>query len=176
MVEILAAMQRACAAREYCASEIRKKLQRYKLSDVDTEKIIASLKAERFIDELRYAEAFVRDKSRLSGWGSAKIRWTLKFKGVDGDIIAQAVLLLSTEDMREQLRKILAGKLPVQSVVDNNDDSGETDEDQDFGEQWRVREKLKAKLVRFGLSRGFEYDMVLSVVSEVLTEYNKRTK
>ena len=167
--KILSAMQRVCAAREYCVADILKKLQRYKLDGNDSAKIITSLKEDRFIDELRYAEAFVKDKSRLSGWGRIKILWALKSKQIDKEIIEKAISILSKDDTREQLRKILEGKLktlPLYSGFES--DSYVESEEISSSERWKLREKQKAKLIRFGLSRGFEYDMVLSVADEIL--------
>jgi len=177
-------MQRACATREYCVADILKKLQRYKLTGNDSAKIITSLKKDRFIDELRYAEAFVKDKSRLSGWGRTKILWTLKSKQIDNEIITKAISILSEDDAREQLRKILEGKLKTlplhsgacrKSQIIELDSGAESEsdfyvepEDTSLSERWKQREKQKAQLVRFGISRGFEYDIVLSVVNEIL--------
>ena len=163
--KILAAMCRACAGRECCVADILKKLQRYKLGTSDTTKIITSLQADRFIDELRYAKAFVRDKSRLSGWGRTKIEWALKSKQIDREIIAEAISILSEEDVRAQLRKLLAGKLSILTRCANTDADIEGNTK---SELYKLREKERAKLVRFGLSRGFEYDLVLSVVKELL--------
>ena len=186
--KILAAMQRACSVREYCVADILKKLQRHKVPDSDSAKIIASLKGDNFINELRYAKAFVTDKSRLSGWGRAKIIWALKSKQIDKEVIENAISILSTDNVREQLRKILAVRLktlPLNSGASDLSDYYESesvsDSEIDFGadsysgdkelsptERWKQREKQRAKLIRFGLSRGFEYDMVLSVVGELL--------
>ena len=170
-VKVLDAMRRACAGREYCAADILKKLQRYKLAGSDNTKVIASLKEDKFIDELRYAKAFVADKSRLSGWGRTKIIWALKSKQINKEIIEKAVSILSADDAREQLRKILTGKL--KTLPFNYGSSGLSDsysgvEEFSAAECRKIREKQRAKLIRFGLSRGFEYDMVLSVVNELL--------
>ena len=170
--KILAAMQRACATREYCVADILKKLQRYKLDGIDSAKIITSLKEDCFIDELRYAEAFVNDKSRLCGWGRTKILWVLKSKQIDKEIIEKAISILSVDDARDQLRKILAAKLKMLPLLSEStnlvtDAYTETAKVSSL-ERWKQREKQKAKLIRFGLSRGFEYDMVLAVADEIL--------
>jgi len=183
-------MRRACASREYCVADILKKLQRYKLSNEENTKIISSLKEDRFIDELRYAEAFVKDKSRLSGWGRTKILWVLRSKHIDREIIEKAVSILSEDDTRKQLHKILAAKLRIspfgsglsgESTVTDRDPESTDPETNSYAEPenappaefWNLREKQKAKLVRFGLSRGFEYNMVLSVVNEILENSTK---
>ena len=164
-VKILDAMRRICAGREYCAADILKKLQRYKLAGSDNTKVIASLKEDKFIDELRYAKAFVRDKSRLSGWGRTKILWALRSKQIDKGVIAEAISILSEEDMYAQLYKLLAAKL---STLTRHTNSDADIEENIKSELYKLREKERAKLIRFGLSRGFEYDIVLSVVKKLL--------
>jgi len=162
-------MRRVCAGRECCVADILKKQQRYKLADSDIAKIIASLKEDNFIDELRYAKAFVTDKSRLSGWGRTKIIWALKSKQIDKEIIEEAISIISADDAREQLRKILIGKLKTLSLLPTTDSYSEAEEPS-AAERWKRREKQRAKLIRFGLSRGFEYDMVLSEINELLRD------
>jgi len=58
--------------REVCTFDARQKLQRMEIEGEEADVIIASLTKDKFIDDARYASAFVRDKSRLAGWGSAK--------------------------------------------------------------------------------------------------------
>lgn len=64
----------------------------------------AKLLADRFIDDNRYAEAFVRDKIRLSGWGARKIRTSLRLKGIAAAIIDEALARLDPANQSERLR------------------------------------------------------------------------
>ena len=52
------------------------------VAEKDAEQVLGRLVRDRFIDDSRYAEAFVREKLRLSGWGEYKIRTALQRKGV----------------------------------------------------------------------------------------------
>lgn len=112
------------------------------------EKVVDTLVKERYIDELRYASAFARDKSSLSGWGGKKIRYMLAAKGVPGDIVDAAMEEIDSPKARTRLEKLLENKL-----------KGLKDDPQ-----------CRMKMLRFGLGRGYGYEEV----SEVLNVLMKR--
>lgn len=106
----LKAMQRVCSMREYCESDILSKLERFELNPGEAEKILESLKADKFVEDNRYSQAFVRDKSRLSGWGSRKISFALRRKKIEQNIINEAIKELDKTSEAERLLKILTVK------------------------------------------------------------------
>ena len=72
--KVLDRLQAQCSKREYCSSDIFRKAM--KSFDGDREmagKLLQSLQEDKFVDDLRYSSAFAREKSRLTGWGPAKI-------------------------------------------------------------------------------------------------------
>ncbi|MBR0533324.1 MAG: RecX family transcriptional regulator [Bacteroidales bacterium] len=134
--QIYSRMMALCSRREYCKSDIAAKISA--LSDtVDAEAMIRKLCEERFIDESRYAAAFVRDKCRLKGWGEMKIRYALQRKGLDGDTIAEAMGEIDAEQQKERLAKLLQAKAQTLKAA--------------------TPEEKRAKLLRFAISRGFTY-------------------
>ena len=80
---LLDRMMVLCSKREYCEADIRKRLEKEALKSGYPEEpgiwqqavdgIVDTLKREKYIDDSRYARAFVRDKSSISGWGRVKI-------------------------------------------------------------------------------------------------------
>jgi regulatory protein len=145
----LQAMQRICSMREYCESDILSKLGRFDLNPGEAEKIVESLKADKFVDDRRYSQAFVRDKSRLSGWGGRKISFALRRKKIEQSIIAEAIKELDKSSEAERLIKILAIKA---KSIDKEES----------------RDKRTAKLIRFALSRGFDYEQAISAVNKII--------
>lgn len=134
--QIYSRMMALCSRREYCKSDIAAKISA--LSDtVDAEAMIRKLCEERFIDESRYAAAFVRDKSRLKGWGEVKIRYSLQRKGLDNGTIAEAMGEIDGEQQMERLAKLMKAK--AQTLKD------------------AAPAERRAKLMRFAVSRGFTY-------------------
>ena len=69
-----------CSSAEHCTADIREKLARWGVTEADSCTIIDRLVQERFIDEQRYAVAFVKDKFRFSGRGRIKMRYALQQK------------------------------------------------------------------------------------------------
>ena len=132
-------MRRLCSRREYCVSDIRTKLM--KELEGDAQKVETALKKlieERYVDDLRYATAYARDKASISGWGATKIRYMLSAKGVAKDVISEALNEVDESKAASRLEKLLEHK--YKSLKDDP--------------QWKI------KLLRFALGRGYSYDEV----------------
>lgn len=139
MEKALDKMRRLCSRREYCVSDIRAKLMKELDGDVQkVETAINKLKEERYVDDLRYATAYARDKAAISGWGATKIRYMLSAKGVAKDVISEALNEVDEAKASSRLEKLLENK--YKSLKDDP--------------QWKI------KLIRFALGRGYSYDEV----------------
>lgn len=140
-------MRALCSRREYCRSDIMKKVMTSLDGDrEEAEKIVELLVSERYIDDLRYASAFARDKASLAGWGEVKIRYMLSTKGISKDVISRAFEEIDQNKAGERLEKLMENKL--RSLKDDP--------------------QVRLKLLRFGLGRGYSYDEVSSVVEQLL--------
>ena len=132
-------MRRLCSRREYCVSDIRAKLM--KELDGDTQKVetaLNKLKEEKYVDDLRYATAYARDKASISGWGATKIRYMLSAKGVSKEVVSEALNEVDETKASSRLEKLLENK--YKSLKEDP--------------------KWKIKLLRFALGRGYSYDEV----------------
>lgn len=148
--QALSSLMRQCARAEKCSGDALRLMRRWGVSESDARKVLERLLRERFIDDGRYATAFVRDKMRFSGWGERKIRMALRTKGVAPQYIDAALGELESVDNSQRLEEILRKKAAKTSARDLYD--------------------LKGKLVRFGMSRGFELEDVLAATDQVLRE------
>lgn len=147
--QALQSLMRLCARSERSSGDALRLMKRWGVADDAARKVLARLQTERFIDDSRYAEAFVRDKLNLSGWGAYKIEISLRQKGVSKEIIDEIVRpMFADTDMESRLMELLQRK--VRTV------KGTTPYD------------VKTKLVRFGLSRGFEMELVLRCASKIV--------
>lgn len=145
--KVLEKMRVLCSRREYCRSDILKKVVSALDGDrQEAEKIVDILVNEKFIDELRYASAFVRDKSALSGWGAVKIRYMLSSKGIPSDVISEALGDVDEGKARVRLEKLMENR--YRSLKDDP--------------------QCRLKMLRFGLGRGYEYDEVSSVIDMLM--------
>ncbi len=94
-----------CSRREFCCDDIRNKLSLWGVDDDDGEKIIGILIKENFINESRYAAAFVRDKFKYNKWGKIKIESHLRVKKLPPDIISSALNSIDNEQYVKLLRE-----------------------------------------------------------------------
>ena len=146
MEKVLDRMRNLCSRREYCRADIMKKAMSALDGDREkAEKVIEILVAEKYIDELRYASAFARDKSSISGWGETKIRYMLSSKGVPREIIDKALEEIDESKAMTRLEKLMENK--YRSLKDDP--------------------QCRLKRLRFGLGRGYGYEEV-SEVLEIL--------
>ena len=144
--QILSALQNLCVRREYCTSDIRRKaLDRCEGDKAMADELVASLKADRFVDDVRYASAFAREKSSLTGWGPVKIRFALRAKGLSEGDIAAGLAEIEPDRASSRLESLLQNKWKSLS----DDPAG------------------RLKLIRFALSRGYEYSQVEDIANEI---------
>lgn len=148
--EALAALMRLCARAEKSESDARRLMRGWGVAESDARQVLAKLVRDRFIDDGRYAEAFVREKLRLSGWGAYKIRTALQRKGIRKELIDAALAQADGTDMGERLTQMLARKARTAKAATPYD--------------------LKTKLIRYGLSLGYEYETVIEAVSAMVRE------
>ena len=80
--QALESLMRLCARAERCKADAMRLMHGWEVPFDEREGVLRRLVAERYIDDRRYAEAFVREKSNLSAWGEYKIRSALKRKGI----------------------------------------------------------------------------------------------
>ena len=144
------AMNRAaalCSRSEQAPADIRDKLLQWGLSADEAGQVLDQLTSQGFIDEQRYAQAFVNDRFAFNGWGRVKIAHQLRLKGIPADIINEAMTLIDEEEYRKRLIGLLQAK-------------------------WRTvngREPRAAwaAMMRFAASRGFEAGIAGDCVKQV---------
>ena len=112
-------MCRYCAYQERSIKEVRDKLRRLDTNEEHMEYIITYLKEENFLNETRYAEAYVRGKLRHKKWGRRKIIYMLRQQGLDEQTIQKALNEALEVDEEEQiLAKLLQKRLSL--ISDKN--------------------------------------------------------
>ena len=148
--KVLDRLQAQCSKREYCSSDIFRKAM--KAFDGDREmagKLLQSLQEDKFVDDLRYSSAFAREKSRLTGWGPAKITYTLVGKGIPRSVVVEALGEVDQEEAARRMRSVLETK--AKTLIG--------------------APQIKFKLLKFGLTRGYEYDQVAPAVDDILKSF-----
>jgi regulatory protein len=136
-----------CSKREYCKSDIRAKLEQWGIAAGDKERIIEELEKENFINEDRFAKTFVKDKFNYNKWGKIKISSHLKLKMIHGNILKDALESIDNEVYIKTLNELITSH--KRSVKAKN------------------KYDLKAKLLRYGLSKGFESYLLYDILNEI---------
>ena len=136
-----------CARSEQSQGDIREKLLKWGLNGGDTEQILQQLVEQGFIDDERYAVAFVKDRFAFNGWGRIKIANQLRLKGIPAEIISEAMAAIDEERYSERLIELLRAKWRTVSQ--------------------REPRAAWAAMMRFAASRGFETTLAAACVKEV---------
>ena len=144
--KVLTRLQRLCARAEYCRSDVRRKALTALAGDEPAAaRVVDALVEERYVDDARYAAAFVREKASLQGWGPVKIRFQLRGKGIEDEVITAALQELDPAPAAVRLEKLAAAKYRTLA----GDPSA------------------RLKLIKYLLSRGYDYEAVAPVVESV---------
>ena len=144
---ILDRLRALCSRREYCYADVLKKAKDALEGDAQAAKEVAdSLVEDKYVDDLRYASAYARDKASIQGWGDVKIRYMLSAKGVAASVITEALQEIDREKSSSRLHKLLENKL--RSLKDDP--------------------QCRLKLLRFALGRGYSYDEASHTIDQLL--------
>lgn len=100
-----------CSRSEHCIDEVRRKLWEWKVPVEEHENILNTLVENNFINETRYAQAYVKDKFRFNHWGRNKIRLMLRSKKIDVAIIDDAILCIDEDEYIEILKSLVENEL-----------------------------------------------------------------
>lgn len=141
---------RLCARAEKSTGDAQRLMRGWGLVERDREQVLERLLRDRFIDDSRYADAFVREKVRLSGWGEYKIRMALQRKGVAKELIDAALEQTDRDTMSKRLREQLSRKARTA--------------------KYTTQYELKTKLIRYGLSLGYDFEAVAEAAAELVKE------
>lgn len=135
-----------CSRREFCSYDIRNKLLSWNINSEDSDRIITILTDENFINEQRYSVSFVKDKFNYNKWGKVKIASQLKAKGISADNIKTAFGEIDDVSYMRMIQNLLTSHRKTIKA--------------------KNQYELKAKLLRYGLSKGFESHILYDILGE----------
>lgn len=142
---------RLCSRAEKSTGDAERLMRGWGVAEQDRRQVLERLLHDRFIDDTRYAEAFVHEKVGLSSWGEYKIRAALQRKGIAKTTIDAALAQVDRTGMAERLATQLARK--ARSV------------------KYTTSYELRTKLIRYGLSLGYDFESV----TEAIAGFGKET-
>lgn len=136
-----------CSASEHCRADVLSKLYQWGAPEESWEEILGHLEKEKYIDESRYAVAFVRDKYRFNQWGRIKITQALRMKQIPSACISEALEEIEEKEYLSVLAALLKKKL--RSVKASND------------------YERNGKLIRFAVGHGYEVSDILHCLKQL---------
>lgn len=143
----LSRLQRLCSKAEYCRSQMYTKAIRDLDGDSEAaRRVVDALVQDRYVDDARYASAFAREKSSLQGWGPVKIRFQLRAKGISDADIASGMSEIEEPKAARKLESVIATKY----------------------RSLKGDPQCRLKLLKFALSRGYEYQEVSSILDLII--------
>ena len=139
--EALQALMRLCARGEKSTGDAMRLMRTWGVPENERQAVVDKLVAQRFIDNRRYAEAYQREKSQISGWGARKIAAQLRSKGIERNIIEEVVNNIDESEQLNTLVKKLRRKLTTTKASSEYE--------------------LRGKLLRYALGLGYDYDTAI---------------
>lgn len=145
--KVLCHLQRLCVRRECCTSDLYAKALKFLEGDeAAAADLLAELKRDGFVDDFRYASAYAREKAEMEGWGRFKITRFLAAKGIDRELVSEALAQTDRAKAERRLEEVLASRYRL----------------------WADEPDCRLKLLKFALSRGYDYDEARPVVERLL--------
>jgi regulatory protein len=129
-----------CAQGEHCQWEMTEKLRKWEIDDEAQARIMERLVKDRYVDDERFARAFVLDKIRYNKWGRRKVEQALYQKHIADDIRRRTLDDVSDEEYLKVLQPLLKQKRRSTKATSDYE--------------------MNQKLIRFALGRGFTFDII----------------
>ncbi len=141
-------LENYCAYQERCHKEVRTKLKDMKMIPEAIDKIMVHLIDHNFLNEERFAKAFVRGKFRIKKWGKNRLVRELKFKDISKYAIDAALKEINDDDYFETLDELTQKR--IAQVNEKN------------------IYKKKKKVADYLLYRGWESNLVYEKINEYI--------
>ena len=142
-----------CSRKECCCKEMLDKAVSWGCSFAEARELVDFLVEQKFVDERRYTEAFVKDKLRFNKWGRVKLSYMLRMQNIDNNII---INVLSGIDETEY-QQILTDELQKKYRTIRKGNAFE----------------ISGRLFRFAASRGFEPEMINEEIFKIIKNEEK---
>ncbi|MBM3177232.1 MAG: RecX family transcriptional regulator [Bacteroidetes bacterium] len=137
-----------CAYQERNASQVKRKLKTYLLSEAEIGKIIEGLVESGYLNEERFAKVFTGGKFRMKRWGRIKIEHRLRSEGLDPTAVAKASKEINQQEYEATLEELIRKKINTL--------------------KGKEKTEVKQKTIRFALSKGYESELVWKTLEKVL--------
>ena len=108
---ILEKIKSYCQYQERCTKEVRKKLHTLKVSTESKEKIISFLTNNDLLNDERFVKFFIQGKLRIKKWGKIKLKYELKSRGINYQIIETSIKNISDDEYISYFEEFSSNKI-----------------------------------------------------------------
>lgn len=133
--------------------EVAEHLTKKEFTDTIIQDVIYKLKEYNYVDDLEFATAYVRTQKQTNGKGPSVLKRELIGKGINPDLIEQALLEYKDDDQLQEAtrhaEKLLKKNNKISTV--------------------QLKQKIEQHLIR----KGFPYDIISKVLDEVQYEQDE---
>ena len=134
-----------CARSEHCQHDMLEKMRQWGVDEETQAEVMARLISNRYVDDERFARAFVQDKIHYNKWGRRKVELALRQKHIDSDIASRVLDEVDDSEYVSILKPLLKQKR--RSVK--------------AGSEYELAMKLR----QFAISRGFTMDIIRQCIN-----------
>ena len=138
-----------CAYQERTQDEVRLRLKKWDVWGEEADEIIAELISQNYMSEERFAKTYAGGKFRMKNWGRMKIKQELHRRGLSEYSIEKGMNEIGDKAYQEGLKELLTKKKILLERT-------ETD-----------KFKLKQKLARFAMGKGYESELIWKTIGEI---------
>lgn len=140
-------MERYCSYQERCHKEVIQKLRDMRMIPEAIDHIVVKLMHDNFLNEERFAKAFVSGKFRIKKWGKHRLTRELRQKDIGKTLINMALQTISDAEYLETFHELAERK--AETIRETN------------------ILKKKKKLADYLFYRGWESHLIYDKVNEV---------
>jgi regulatory protein len=148
MEKALQKLQNYCGYQERCQKDVHQKLIEIGVAQGYIDAIIDRLIKDDFLNEERFARAFVRGKFNIKKWGKIRLKAELKKRQISKDHLDLALTQITETEYLETFNELAEKK--CQSIMDTD------------------KRKGRKKLIDYLLYRGWESNLVYEKTWELI--------
>ena len=143
---------RLLGRRQHATSELRRKLWQRDFEQKLIDEVIGALKKNGYLNDGEFIREFVVEKSKSKKWSSNKIKSELLRKGIDQKLIESSFEQIPKSEEFENAFRL--GQKKYNTLIKRSEDKRE----------------LKQKLSAYLYSRGFDYELIRQVCSQIIKD------
>jgi regulatory protein len=145
-----------CSIKECCLFELDKKFSDWQTPNQHYEPIKNYLLENNYINEQRYASAFVNDKIKFNHWGVNKVKYQLNAMNINSVYIQNALKQIDNDVYQNIIAHEAEKKIRNTKIID----------------EWTFKQKIYNYLT----SKGFEIEFYIPIADNIINKVLRKNK